>query len=53
VLLEHNFGAKVLPADGTLSAAAPLMGPRMNGLGIHDAQVGAESHFTVMSDDNE
>jgi hypothetical protein len=40
VLLDHNFGAKVLPADGTSGAAAPLLGPRMNGLGIHDAQVG-------------
>jgi hypothetical protein len=38
-LLDHNFGAKVLPADGTSGAAAPLLGPRMNGLGFHDAQV--------------
>jgi hypothetical protein len=26
------------------------LGPRMNGLGIHNPQVGAESHFTVTGD---
>jgi hypothetical protein len=40
VLLDHNFGAKVLPADGTSGSAMPGLGPRAKGLGIHDAQVG-------------
>ncbi|KAF6258815.1 hypothetical protein COO60DRAFT_1638905 [Scenedesmus sp. NREL 46B-D3] len=38
VLLDRNFGAKVLPADGTSGAAAPGLGPRAAGLGVHDAQ---------------
>ncbi|WIA38443.1 hypothetical protein OEZ86_001767 [Tetradesmus obliquus] len=39
VLLDHDFGSKVLPADGTSGGAAlPGLGPRAKGLGIHDAQ---------------
>eukprot|EP00775_Hariotina_reticulata_P005452 gene5452-5686_t len=39
VLLDKNFGGKVLPADGTSNPGHSLLGPKANGsVGIHDAQ---------------
>ena len=47
VLLDHDFGSKMLPADGTSGGAAlPGLGPRAKGLGIHDAQVSNKSRIT-------